>query len=209
MWPKRLSMSRPRTGNSVAYGIAADELRVAARDELLERRLDRELVHLRLVVDGQRVVHVEADPRDARSSAGCGCRRRGAAAGCPGPARARGTRRAGGELFALDGGDLLRCWPRRDRRRRANDLLNDSGSDQAEKSVSHGRSRAANPWRAQPPVSTWGKGPLAGNVSVTALRRRRSCGRPPSPRPRPRPNRDAPRGRFAGAPRSRGALSTG
>ena len=47
-------------------GCPDDVRRVAAQDELLERGLDRELVHLGLVVDGQRVVHVEPDPVDAR-----------------------------------------------------------------------------------------------------------------------------------------------
>ena len=36
--------------------------------ELLDRRLDGEAVHLGLVVDRQRVVHVEADEVDARQA---------------------------------------------------------------------------------------------------------------------------------------------
>ena len=47
-------------------GDGAQKLGIAAEDELLERGLDRQLVHLLLPVDGQRVVHVEAHPRDAR-----------------------------------------------------------------------------------------------------------------------------------------------
>jgi len=46
-------------------GDVRDAARVAARDEAVDRGLDGELVHRQLVVDGQRVVHVEADPADA------------------------------------------------------------------------------------------------------------------------------------------------
>ena len=42
-----------------------DEVRVAAVDQLRDRRTNGEVVHRRLVVDRQRVVHVEADPADA------------------------------------------------------------------------------------------------------------------------------------------------
>src|SRR5262249_38708576 len=46
--------------------LAEDLLRVTARPKLLDGRADGELVHLHLVVDGERVVHVEADPVDPR-----------------------------------------------------------------------------------------------------------------------------------------------
>jgi hypothetical protein len=48
------------------HGDLRDEVGVAARDELLLRRLDRETIHFGLVVDRQRVVHVEADPSNPR-----------------------------------------------------------------------------------------------------------------------------------------------
>jgi hypothetical protein len=42
-----------------------DARRVAAvLDQLLQRQLDRQLLHRRLLVDGERVVHVEADELD-------------------------------------------------------------------------------------------------------------------------------------------------
>jgi vacuolar-type H+-ATPase subunit I/STV1 len=42
-----------------------DVLRIAAQDQLAGGGLDRELIHLGLIVDRERVVHVEADERSS------------------------------------------------------------------------------------------------------------------------------------------------
>jgi hypothetical protein len=64
--PEPLVDQQAPDGEACVIAEIAEILRPSTGDHLVDGRQDREPVHLVLVVDGERVVHVEADPVDAR-----------------------------------------------------------------------------------------------------------------------------------------------